>query len=389
MFEKLLQPEVQQFIASHEGSDIAALALRQNPFPEIPYPFILDQVSGKSKARLKLPLWHDTPGIVYPSRVSMEQASSQATAQYKASLAYGGDLIDLTGGFGVDDVFFAQHFDQVLHCERDRALSDLVSHNLKVLGVGNVVCFAGDSSQALANRDKWDCIYIDPSRRSESKGKVFLLSDCAPDVTVHLPEYFEKSDRILIKASPMMDIAAAATQLSDIAAVHVVALRHEVREIIFDLRKGSRSFKIYTVNLETSQAPWRFDPEDNPLAPLSAPLRYLYEPNAAVMKSGGFGALARDLNLCKLHRHSHLFTADRPIDFPGRAFVIGRVVPFNNQGQRELSALGKANIAVRNFPLDVAQARKKLKLADGGDIYCFLTTGPDEQKIALICSKIG
>ena len=389
MIAQLLRAEVQSYIRANVKADVSALALAGNPFPEIPHSRLLDQISGLKKAAEKLPRWHDTEGIVYPSRISMEQASSQHTALYKSGLVSGHSLIDLSGGFGVDDTFFAKSFDKVVHCELNGELSGIVSHNNRVLKIDNVECLHIDGLQALGSREHWDCIYVDPSRRNEHKGKVFLLSDCAPDVPALLPQLQSRSNRILVKASPILDISAAVNQLRNVAHVHIVALDHEVREILFDICGDSQSYSITTVNLGTGQKSWSFNPFDDIISPISQPLAFLYEPNAAIMKSGGFGALARDFGIAKLHRHSHLYTSDQLIEFPGRAFRIEKVVPFSKQGQRELSALKKANVAVRNFPLSVAELRSRLKLADGGDHYCFFTTGPHDQKIVLICSKIG
>ncbi len=389
MFSPLLDNKVQDFIRQHQRSDLAKLALQKNPFPEIPFLKLLDQISGLSKASEKLPAWHGVAGILYPRKVQLEQASSQATAIYKAGLISGGTLIDLTGGFGVDDAMFAKNFDEVTHCELDGELSRIVSHNLVLLGIDNVRCEIGDGLQILRSRPEWDYIYVDPSRRNEQKGKVFLLSDCAPNVPELLDEYFTRSKRVLVKASPIMDISAAVAQLKHVSDIHIVALNNEVREILFDLQKGSESYNIRTVNLGTPQPAWSFDPREEIEAPLSPPLQYLYEPNPAIMKSGGFGPLSRDYGLPKLHRHSHLFTSDRIVDFPGRVFRIDRTIEFDKKGQKELAQLKKANVAARNFPLDVASLRKRFKIADGGDVYCFFTTGLNEKKIALICSKIG
>jgi hypothetical protein len=175
----LLNPEIQKYINSQIGVDVAKLALQKNPFPEISWISILNQINAKSKAKNKLPTYFSTENIIYPSKISVEQTSSEKTALYKSEIVNGETLIDLTGGFGVDCLYFSKRINKVIHCEIDGELSDIVNHNFKQIGIDNVKCFAGDSYEILNNYDqKIDWIYIDPSRRNNQKGKVFMLKDC-------------------------------------------------------------------------------------------------------------------------------------------------------------------------------------------------------------------
>ena len=188
--EQLLHIEIQDFIAENLSSDSTKLALKKNPFAEINYTEIINQIVSKKKAKDKLPTWFLTKNIIYPEKISIEQTSSELTAKYKASLVSGKNLIDCTGGFGIDDYYFAQQFESVTHCEINPELSKIVQHNFKQLKAENMTCISGDSADILKQlNQRFDCIYIDPSRRNDAKGKVFLLADCLPNV-VDLQEFY-------------------------------------------------------------------------------------------------------------------------------------------------------------------------------------------------------
>lgn len=388
----LLKPEIQQFINSHIGDNITVLALSKNPFPEADWKEILNQVAAKAKAREKLPTWFAAEGIIYPAKISVEQASSEITAAYKATLVSGESLIDLTGGFGVDDLYFSKKTKAVAHCEINPELSAIVSHNFEQLDVSNIKCHTGDSLDILKKSPrKWTWIYIDPSRRHDAKGKVFLLKDCLPDVPGLLNLYFSFSDKILIKTSPLLDISAGLSELRNVKSIHVVAIKNEVKELLWELEKDfSGTISIRTVDIvKEREEIFDFELGISATASLGFPQKYLFEPNAAIMKSGAFEEIGVYFNLEKLHRHSHLYTSgqNNP-DFPGRVFEIVKALPYTKTGMKELAKIGKANITTRNFPDSVESIRKKWKIGDGGNTFCFFTTDKIDNKIVLICSKI-
>jgi len=371
---------------------MARLALQKNPFPQIDWADILNQVAAKTKAKDKLPSWFAASGIIYPSKVSVEQTSSEKTAQYKASLISGKTLIDLSGGFGVDDFYFSQRFESVVHCEMNEALSGIVSHNFEILHTTNIVCEPGDSTATLKRRDgQYDWIYIDPSRRNDAKGKVFLLQDCVPNVPELLDFYFQFSSKLLVKTAPILDISAGLFELKNVRKIHIVAVENEVKELLWEIEKGFASgIQISTVNLLKND-PEAFDFDWDALsqpASLGLPQKYLYEPNAAIMKSGGFNAIGVRYGLAKLQAHSHLYTSDAVVDFPGRIFEINRSIPYQKTAIRQWLENKKANVTTRNFPDSVASIRKKWKIKEGGDQYCFFTTDKNDNKIVLICTKI-
>ena len=391
MHSDILNPEIQRFIDANVGKDISRLALQKNPFPEVEWIAILNQIASKSKAKDKLPTWFSTSNILYPVKISMEQASSEKTAQYKATLVSGNQLIDLTGGFGVDDYYFSKRMKEVIHCEINPDLSSLAAHNFEQLKASNIQCVTGDSTQLLTNSEtNFDWIYIDPSRRNDAKGKVFMLRDCLPNVPELLGIYLKKAPNILIKTAPILDISAGLTELEHVANIHIVAVDNEVKELLWEIKKGhSGDITIRTVNLiKDDQEQFEFIYQQYSVAAFSLPRRYLYEPNSAIMKSGGFDEVSRQFNLEKLHPHSHLYTSDNLVAFPGRIFEIQKNMPYQKTEMKAFLENKKANITVRNFPDTVEKIRKKWKINDGGNQYCFFTTDVNNNKIVLICSKI-
>lgn len=385
-----LNIDVQNFINDQLDQNIAKLALQKNPFPNIEWKTIIGQIESKAKAKEKLPTWFSTTNIVYPPKISIEQTSSEITALYKSNLITGTNLIDLTGGLGVDDFYFAKKFNKVVHCEINPELSAITAHNFKQLKAANIECKTGDSQNTLCSIEQtWDWIYIDPSRRSESKGKVFMLKDCLPNVPENIDLYFSKSKSILIKTAPLLDITAGLSELKNVKTIHIIAINNEVKELLWELHKeyiGSTSIK--TVNIHKNKEEKFELPENDTPPSYGLPEEYLYEPNSAIMKSGGFDAVSSVFKLNKLHANSHLYTNSELIDFPGRRFKINKQLNYNKLELKTNLVNQKANITTRNFSESVENIRKKWKIKDGGNSYCFFTTDINNNKIVLICSKI-
>lgn len=390
LLKKFLSEEVQQFIKDNTGKPVTQLALQKNPFPDIEWVEVLGQIAAREKAKDKLPAWYTASNIIYPSKVSVEQTSSEVTAKYKSGLVSGESLIDLTGGFGVDDYYFAKSIKHVMHCELDLHLSSIAKHNFEVLGVPNIECMPGNSLDILGIlKKKWDWIYIDPSRRNDAKGKVFMLTDCLPNVPENLDIYFKYSHNILIKTAPILDISAGLHELHSVKTIHIVAVNNEVKELLWVIQHGFTGMPtLVAVNLVKDGEDiftTSYEPSDE--APYTLPKKYLYEPNAAIMKSGAFDAVAHHYSITKLHRHSQLYTSDGLIAFEGRRFVIDEIIPYQKAEMKTLEGR-KMNVTVRNFPLAVEDIRKKWKIKDGGDTYAFFTTNIKNEKVVLVCSKI-
>ncbi|MBT4869496.1 MAG: class I SAM-dependent methyltransferase, partial [Polaribacter sp.] len=250
MNKAILHPKVQQFIAEHLKSDITKLILTGSPFEEVSVQELANQIISKLKSEYKIPSWFTNKDIYYPPKINIEQTSSEITANYKSKLIEGGTIIDLTGGFGVDCFYFSKQFKKVIHCEINEVLSTLVKHNYEQLKIKNIQTFSGDGIEYLKkSKEKFDAIYIDPSRRNETKGKVFLLQDCIPNVPKNMDFLFTKTSQILIKNSPILDITSAINELKFVKEIHVVATNNEVKELLFLLEKDyHKSITITTVN---------------------------------------------------------------------------------------------------------------------------------------------
>lgn len=390
-FSKILQPEIQQFISENGSANINQLALKKNPFPEISYSALLNQIAAKQKAKDKLPTWFHAKKIIYPEKTSIEQTSSEITAKYKASLLKGSSVIDLTGGFGIDDYYFSKAVEKVIHCEINPELSQIVKHNYNQLEVNNIECITGDSSSILKNlNQKFDTIYIDPSRRNNAKGKVFMLADCLPNVVELQDFYFTYSNKILVKTAPILDIQAGLNELKNVKKIHIVAVENEVKELLWEIEKNWNSIPVITtINFEKNKVFQNEIPlENNQTATYSLPKKYLYEPNASLMKSGRFEAISSIFSVDKLHQHSHLYTSDLLQSFSGRSFKIITTIPYQKNEIKAHLLNKKMNVTTRNFPLKVEEIKKKHKISDGGTVFAFFTTNLNNEKIVLLCEKI-
>jgi hypothetical protein len=344
----------------------------------------------KNKSVKKLPTWFSKEKIYYPEKISIEQTSSEITANYKSKLVSGKKLIDLTGGFGVDSFYFSKQVSEVIHCEIDNDLSTIVAYNYQQLNVKNITTISNDGIDYLGKiTDFFDWIYIDPSRRNDHKEKVFLLKDCLPDVPKQLDFLLTKTNQILIKVSPILDITSTIKELKFVSEIHIVAVQNEVKELLFLVNKNvAKEIKIITINiLSDKNQQFEFYSNSQITANYEMPLSYLYEPNAAILKSGAFHQIAAEFNLFKLHKHSHLYTSNSLIDFPGRRFKIEQVLKYDKKLLKKMIPEKKANITIRNFPKTVAQIRKETSLKDGGKSYLFFTTDMKNNHICLLTKK--
>ncbi|WP_299126912.1 RsmD family RNA methyltransferase [uncultured Winogradskyella sp.] len=392
MNKRLLNTEIQKFINDNLNSDVSSLLLKGINFKNISPKEIIEQIESKKRSQKKLPTWFKTSKIYYPNKLNIEQTSSELTAEYKSKLISGHSIIDLTGGFGVDCFYFSKQINEVTHCEINTELSKVVAFNYESLNVTNIKCINKSGIDTLKQiNTQFDWIYIDPSRRDDAKKKVFLLSDCTPKVKTFQGLFLKYAKHVMIKTSPLLDIKATKNDLKHVKALHIVAVNNDVKELLWVLERNYTSqLTIKTINLSRSIPQifdFNFNDEPTAEAKYSLPLSYLYEPNSAVLKAGAFNSVSNAFNIAKLHKHSHIYTSDSLIEFPGRRFKIENVIPFNKKAFAK-EKISKANVTTRHFPLSVGDIRKKLKIKDGGLHYLFFTTNINDEKIILICSKI-
>jgi hypothetical protein len=389
-----ITPEIQGLIEKYADTDTATVALKLAKHPQVH--LIIAQIEGYQKTKDKLPFLAQHKAYLYASKLALEQCSSEATAKYKAQIAVGNTLTDLTGGLGIDTYFFAKKFQTVNYVEQNERLAQIACYNFGILAQPNINVFAMSAEDFLTKNIITDTVYLDPARRNHQQQKVVFLSDCEPNILTLQTAIFEIAPTILLKTSPMLDIREAIRQLANVAEIHVVAVENECKELIFVLKKQFTSasqllssIKYYAVNIQKQQQDVftaTEQEEKNAHCTVSPPLRYLYEPNSALMKAGLYKMIGQQYNIDKLHPFTHLYTSNELIkNFPGRVFEIEDVLKWKELKNIKLT---KANITVRNFPITVAEIRKKTGIKEGGDIYLFATMLINEEKALVKCKKV-
>lgn len=406
------------FIIEHADDDVRKLALHAHHDSDVDVPFALNQISGRQTARHKLPSWAAVADILYPPHLSMEQCSSEQTARYKAAVAVRlmhhqsgaseeaspSSFLDITGGFGVDFSFIAREFRSSVYVERQEHLCASARVNFPLLGIKEASVVCGNGVEYLHSVSRVGMIYVDPARRNDAGARTFAISDCTPDLLAIEDELTAKADFVMVKLSPMLDwhktvddinrsssAGGDGTRRNIVKEIHIVSVKNECKELLLVLsRQDASHIHVYCVNDDDvfDYEADAFRPAVNACSDVHAG-SYLYEPNASIMKAGCFDVLAERYGLAKIEKNSHLFVSDVPVrDFPGRMFMIEKVSTANKKDlKRNLAGMEQANITVRNFPLSVAELRKRLKLRDGGDAYIFATTMRDGAHILLICKR--
>ena len=382
MNSAILTPEFQDYLKKIEHEDIKSIGLKKSPFSTISPAEIAQQLKGLQVAKHKFPTLYSSENIFFPPSINLEQASSEATANYKATLVNGKNLVDLTAGFGIDTMAFSKSFDKVYHIEQNEELSEIVKHNASILAP-NLETFTG-TFQAFFDKNptlKFDVIYLDPARRN-SGGRKFILEDLEPNILEWLPIFFEKSDKIIIKLSPLLDITSTLQQVKNIAEIHIVALKNEVKDflLVLDKNNSSKNPLIKAINLENNQPEFEFLHEDEQYAnaKFGDIANYIYEPNVAILKTGAFKLLSEKFNLIKLHPNTQLYTSDKIIEnFPGKIY---RIESHINNPKKEILKI-KANVLVKNYNQPIDIVKKKFKIVDGGDITLIFTQSIDGFRI--------
>lgn len=370
----IITPEFQEFLLSIEKEDIRTIGLKKSPFSDVSSSEIAQQLKGLQVAKHKFPTLHQTRGIYFPPSINLEQASSEATANYKASLIKGKKIIDLTAGFGIDSLAFSSSFEEVIHVEQNSELSSIVKHNFEILD-RNIKCFNGTFGSYFEQNpdEKYDVIYLDPARRNDS-GRKFILEDLEPNILEYIPKFFEKSNQVMVKLSPLLDLSLTIQQIPSIKEIHIVALKNEVKDFLIILEKNHESInpKIVCVNLESNQEEfsYSFQEESETFASFGGLQKYIYEPNVSILKAGAFKMICSQYDILKLHQNTHLYTSDKLIEnFPGRIFEIDEII---KNPKKEIVKI-KANLLVKNYPDSIDVIKKKFKITDGGKTTLIFT----------------
>lgn len=394
LIDAMSSAPVKQYLIEHEHHNVRDVILKHKQILGIPTSVLFEQISARKKARQKLPLYYATNGIVYPPQQSWEQSSSQQTAEFKSEVASSligrsAVMADLTGGFGVDAYFFSRKVGSVHYVEPNNELLELARHNHKMLGAANIEYHNQKAEEYLdTSPSHCDLLYFDPSRRTEDKKRVLTFEDSQPDVVALADKIYGKTEWLLVKASPMLDLQAGISQLRHVRRVFVVSVRNECKEVLFLGQKGfAGTLEIETVNLTGShdeRYTFTIPEEQSSSSHFSDPQLFLYEPNASILKAGAFKSIGTRYALKKIHANTHLYTSDVLLDdFPGRKFRIESFVKPDRSTMKNFFPDGKANVTTRNYPLTAEALKKKTGLSDGGEKFLIAFTGTSRKFVAV------
>jgi hypothetical protein len=392
MRKQLLKPEVQKFIKDHQFDDPFSLSLKIKSKADFPVKEAIEQIHALQKAKLKIPSWIEIDGIIWPAPLSVEQSSSELCARFKTELIHGKSMIDLTGGMGIDTSFFTDCFAEVIYVESNPELAELARHNFKALGLHNISIHCESSEEFLGKRTKQiDAIFIDPSRRVKDK-KVFKIEDCTPNLYELTPKCLELSNQLLVKLSPLVDLSLLIKDFYP-AKIWVVSIKNEVKEVLCLIQNKKAATQIVAVDLNAKRKneffEFEMEEEANAESVFSLPLKYIYEPSSAVMKTGAFKLIGHRFGLQKLHINTHLYTSDEMIEnFPGRKFLLKKQIKQDKKAFARLVPDKKINVMTRNYPLSPDQLKKKLSLKDGGENYLIGATLFNGKKAILYCERV-
>jgi 16S rRNA G966 N2-methylase RsmD len=391
---KLYTESVKEFVQDHLEDDPFRLFLLLRGKIDVDLKLAVDQIQARQKAQKKLPTWSRNFSLFFPEGISVEQASSEDTAQFKSDLVHGNSFIDLTGGFGVDTYFIGRNFKKATYCERDEKLVEIFRHNMEMLGENKFNTFLGDSLQFISETDQhFDLVFVDPARRGEQNQKLYKLADCEPDIVGKWEQLKNKGNTILIKASPMLDLKQAILDLADIQKIWVVSVKNEVKEVLllWEKEKPSKERIIHCVDLNPkgkNEFIFSFESEEKASNTYSEVKSFIIEPLAPLLKAGAFRSFGERFGLGKLHPNSHLYTSDSfSEDIPGRVFEVIRELVQPKKELKEYFPSGKVNVIARNFALSPDEIKKKFRLKDGGDDYLIATKVGERYRV-FYCRRI-
>ncbi len=393
----MLSDDLKKFIGQHADDDPVKLVLQQKKYPSVDLKFAAQQIEGRQKSRGKLPELSENDDFIFPPKLNLEQCSSEATARYKAQAFIKGKTVaDITGGLGIDAIYFSKVAKKVFYVERNPELFEIAVHNFKALNIGNIEACCGDGIEFLKTESPClDLIYTDPARRDMYNRKMVSLSDCQPDVLENRKIIFSKARQLLVKASPMLDLSLVKRELDSVSEITVLAVKNECKELLVlcDTASTAAEVAVHCINFTAHGEKMLFTsvPENESQIPeFSVEVKkYLYDPNAAISKAGFFNALANRFHLLKLGRRTHLYTSDDLVgDFPGRVFEVLQEVRLSAKEIRTALPDGRAHVVTRNYPVPAEDLRKKLRLSEGTDKYVVAATLHGGKKAGFLCKKI-
>ncbi|MEO1023674.1 MAG: class I SAM-dependent methyltransferase [Bacteroidota bacterium] len=390
--DQLTHPDVIQFIQDHKNDDPASLALQAKHYPDFPIPLVAQQIKSRQKVHQKLQDWVANPRVLFPPVENLEQASSLLTARFKARHWKGTRFVDLTAGTGVDAFSFSHHFEHSELVEPSTALCELLRHNAEVFGLQVHVLNTTAESFLEGVKGKTDLIYIDPSRRNRQQQRVVGFEDASPNVLNLLPTLLRVSTHVLIKASPMIDLRASVKQLGGVSAIHLIAVKNEMKEVLFhlsDQRSMNPKMEAWDL-LKDGEVVFEceLDEEKEAVAEYGVPGKYIYIPNAAVMKSGAYKICSERFQLKKLHPNTHVYTSDTcNRRFPGRVFQVKDGLKPDKKAIRSAFPDGKVHVLIRNYPSTSKEIKQRYKLHDGGEHY-LICCRAGERHVMLWCNLV-
>ncbi|SMD41921.1 hypothetical protein SAMN00777080_0455 [Aquiflexum balticum DSM 16537] len=387
---------LKQFVQDHQSEDPAQLLFAYSGKTDFDLKAAVQQIQARQKAKQKLPSWAAKPDLIFPSSLSLEQASSEETAKFKCGIpTKGKSMVDLTGGFGVDTFYLAENFGKAVYCERNPELSAIVEHNFNLLKPDKFEISQGDSFEYLAKSDMtFDLIFVDPARRGNHNQKLYKLADCEPDIVSHWELLKSKGQSILVKASPMLDIKQAIIEIPDIQQVWVVSVKNEVKEVLLYWEKGKVSNEriIHAIDLKSGgprELSFTYEEEESSESIFGEVGKFLIEPYSPILKAGAFKSFGGRFGLKKLHPNSHVYTCEvLPDEIPGRIFELIQEINNPKKELKQLFPTGKVNVITRNYALSADELKKKYRLKDGGDSFLIGTKVGEKYRL-FYCNLLG
>jgi hypothetical protein len=405
----MLSKESIDFIREHASDDPVKLLLSSKKVPHSDMKLIVSTIEGRKKIAAKVPEWGERFDLCYPSSVSLEQCSSAYTAEFKQQYFIGKDVLDITGGLGVDSYYISKAAKSLVYFERNKELFEAVKYNFGRLEVENITLVNTEVRESrdlsMLDSKKVYAVYADPSRRGPSDSRIFNPEDYEPDMNKLMDLLLGLAERIVIKVSPMADISSLIKSIEAVDEIVIVSVFNECKEILVIIDRKNRmtpvppeKMKIQAANFEKSEKKWNcFEwnllEESSSNAVITTPQKgnYMYEPNSGLLKGGAFKILCNRYSAGKISLSSHLYISKTKIpDFPGRSFLIEEIYDFDKKGIKEIGLrFPKANVSTRNFNLTPPELKERLGIYDGGEIFLFGTLFSDNSRKIVVCTKAG